>query len=481
MKTSFKIFLSLAAMLLLAVGFAMISPEATTESIFGLVLAAPIVLGMIETSDEAKQLRSATWDKMQALIDKRKAEKRAFTPEEDTQYNELRAEFDRLTDRLKELEADEKRALDMAGASFRKNYMNKPASEVEKYSMRKAILAKVEGRQLDGVELEMHQEAVKEARESGINLSGFGIPTIVLDHIQQKRAMSATGQTTNAGDQGGMAIVTEKQGLIEALRPLLVLSKLGVQTMGGLVGNVDLVKGTSTATAWEGENTDANETSSTISKSSFSPKRLAAFAKISKQLLLQSDINFQSFVMSDIYKAIAQAVESAGISGASGSTNPVGILATSGIGSVLGDTNGLAMAWEHIVKLEREIAIDNALMGSLGYLTNHKVKAALKQTKLDSGSGLFIWPQSANELNGYQVEVSNLVPSNLEKSGGSNLSAMIFGNWADMVIGQWGGIDMIVDNITLAEQGQIKLVTNSYWDIFIKRPESFAAMVDIIT
>ena len=297
---------------------------------------------------------------------------------------------------------------------------------------------------------------------------------------EEKRALTATGQTSTAGDQGGMAIVTEKQGLIEALRPLLVLSSLGVKTMGGLVGNIDLVKGTSTAAAWETENGDNDETTPTISKSSFSPKRLGAFTKISKQLLLQSDINFETFVMMDLYAAIAQAVETAAISGASGGNNPVGILATSGIGSVAGGTDGLAMAWSHLTALEKEVAIDNALKGTLGYLTNHKVKNALKNTKIDSGSGLFVWPQNANELNGYPVAVSNLVPSNLTKGTGTNLSAAIFGNWGDMVIGQWGGIDMLVDEITLHGAGQIKISTNSYWDVFVKRAQSFAAMVDII-
>ena len=269
-----------------------------------------------------------------------------------------------------------------------------------------------------------------------------------------------------------------------ALRPKLALAQLGVVTMGGLQGNVDLIKGTSTAAAWEDEIEENAETSITTSKASFSPKRLGAYGKISKQLLYQSEFNFQQIFVNDMLAAIAQAVESAAISGATSAKNPVGILSTTGIGSVVGGASGLAMAWDHLVKLEKEVAVDNALVGSLGYLTNAKVRAALKATKIDAGSGLFVWPAGANELNGYKVAISNLVPSNLTKVNGgttiTDLSAAIFGDWSQMYLGQWAGMDLVVDPYTLATTGQVKYVVNSWWDVFVKRPEAFAAMVDII-
>jgi HK97 family phage major capsid protein len=476
--------------LFVGIAFAAFSPEASAEGLIGLAFAAPLAIGMIENSVEARQHRSDVWDQMESMMNLRKSEKREFTEDEAKKYNELRSEFDKLTDKVKELEADEKRRLEMVGLSVQKRFSQKEERDLSKYSLKRAITLQASGKPLDGIEAEMHEEAAEEARNNGVALDGFGIPTMILDQLHnkrsmQKRAMSATGTTSEAGDQGGMAIITEKQGLIEALRPLLVLSGLGVRTMGGLTGNIDLVKGTSTVAAWETETGDADETGSTISKASFSPKRLAAYGVISRQLLNQSEINFETFFLNDLLRAIAQAVESAAISGASGGSNPVGILSTSGIGSVVGGVDGLAMAWEHVVKLEKEVAIDNALMGSLGYLTNTKVKAALKTKALDAGSGLFVWPQSENVLNGYPVAVSNLVPSNLTKVNGgtthTDLSAAIFGNWNDMMIGQWGGIDMIVDQYSLKKKGQIEIATNSFWDVLIRRPESFAAMVDIIT
>lgn len=482
MKKSLKIMMGLLAVLIVTLAASFLAPDNAAEGIMGIAIAAPLVIGFIENSTDARQERGKVWDAMQTMIESRKKEKRNFTPEEETQFEEYRKQFDDLTKKVEQLEADEKRALQMAGLEAeRRNRQNSHDKDIKRYSLQRAIQLKVNNRELDGVEAEMHKEAENEARGIGKVLSGIGVPSIAFGDIFHKRAMSATGQTSTAGDQGGMSIVSEKEGLIMALRPKLALSELGVITMGGLQGNIDLVKGTSTSATWEGENDENAETSITTSKSSFSPKRLGAYGKLSKQLLFQSEFNFQQVFVNDLLNAIAQAVESAAISGASGSSNPVGILGTSGIGSVVGGTNGLAMAWSHVVNLEKEVAVDNALMGSLGYLTNAKVKAALKQTELDSGSGLFIWPQNGNELNGYKVAITNLVPSNLTKNTGTSLSAAIFGDFSQMYIGQWGGLDLVIDPYTLATYGQIKVVANSWWDVFVKRPEAFAAMVDIIT
>lgn len=482
MKKSLKIMYGLFALLIVTLTFSFLSPDSALGAL-GVVFAAPMVIGMIQTSDDAKQERAKLDDLMNAILTKSKSEKRSLSTEEREQLNEYRSQFEDLTKQIAELEADEKRALIMAGVEVRKQHQQKADKDIKRYSLQRAIQLKAQGKELDGVESEMHQEAINEARNLGKSVDGIGVPSIAFGHIFS-RAMSATGQTSEALDQGGMSIMTQKEGLIMALRPKLELASLGVKTLGGLTGNVDLVKGTSVAAAWENEIEANAEGTIVTSKASFSPKRLGAYGLLSKQLLFQSEVNFQQIFIDDLLNAIAQAVESAAISGASGGSNPVGILSTSGIGSVVGGASGLAMAWDHLVALEREVAVDNALVGSLGYLTNAKVRAALKATKVDAGSGVFVWPVGASELNGYKVGISNLVPSNLTKVNGGTtitaLSAAIFGDWSQMYLGQWSGLDLVIDPYTAATTGQIKVVANSWWDVFVKRPEAFAAMVDII-
>ena len=181
--------------------------------------------------------------------------------------------------------------------------------------------------------------------------------------------------------------------------------------------------------------------------------------------------------------AIAQAVDIAAINGSGANNQPTGILNTTGIGSVAGGTNGAAPTLANIVQLEQAVAVANADEGSLGYLTNPKVRGKLKSSPLDAGSGRFLWDYSMPmELNGYNAQVSTNVPSDLTKGTGTALSAVIFGNFNDLVIGQFGsGLDLLVDPYTSAKDNIVNVIANSEYDCLIKQPASFAAMVDAIT
>jgi HK97 family phage major capsid protein len=446
------------------------------EAISFATLAIFPVVGKLETSLQIKERRGDLYKEMQDMNDLAKTEKRDLTDDEQKQYDTYAEEFDNLGKRLKRVEDEERRAAEMAGANYRKRSESKEDKEIRSYSILKAIRAKAEGRALDGIEAEMHQEAEKEARESGQSISGIGIPNVYFE----KRVQTATGQTSNALDQGGMMVPTTPQGLIMALRPQLVLAGLGAKTIGGMTGNISMVRGSSTTVAWETETGDANEGASTTSNVVLSPKRLAAIMPISKQLIMQTSGGVQQQLMDDLFAAIAQEVERVAIKGG-GTSEPTGILATTGIGDVAGGATGAAPTWSHVSALEKAVELANAMKASVGYLTNPKVKHKLRNTALDSGSGLFVWRQGDKDLNGYPCGISTLVPSDLTKSSGSALSAIIFGDFSQLAIYNWGGLDVVVDPYTLAGNNQIKLTVNSFWDIFLRQPAAFAAMLDAVT
>lgn len=451
----------------------------------GIVLATVPIFGELQTSLQIREKRGELHTLMTDLNKLARTEKRDFTDAEKAKYEEYETQFRALGERLQRVENEEKRMAEMAGAFAAKDNNDKEKREVKSYSLLRAINLQASGKPLDGIELEMHQEAIKEARSANTEIIGIGVPSIVLASHAEKR-MTATGQTSVAGDQGGMLVPVEKEGLIMALRPMLVLAKLGAKSFGNMIGNIDMVRGTSTACAWEGENTDADETDIATSKVTLSPKRLAAFTKLSKQLLLQTSTGLEAQVMNDLLAAIAQKVELAAINGSgSGNNQPTGILNTSGIGSVVGGASGAAPTYAHITELESKIELANAMRQNIAYLTNPKVKKTLKNTKIDAGSGLFVWPNIGNELNGYPAEVSTLVPSDLTKVNGEttieNLSAILLGDFSQLEIYNWGGMDITVDPYTLAKSAQIQLTVNTFWDVFLRQPAAFAAMVDAIT
>jgi HK97 family phage major capsid protein len=111
----------------------------------------------------------------------------------------------------------------------------------------------------------------------------------------------------------------------------------------------------------------------------------------------------------------------------------------------------------------------------------------LKQTQIDAGSGAMVMGYNSlfgsqmGVIDGYGVSVTSNVPNNLAKStttGG--LSAMIFGDFSQVVTAQFGGLELITDPYTLARTGQIALTMNSFVDSTVKQPNALGDIVDLI-
>jgi HK97 family phage major capsid protein len=351
------------------------------------------------------------------------------------------------------------------------------ARDLDRFSMGRGIQLAASGRQLDGVELEMHQEAIREAREFGLVLTGqFHVPMMALQH--GRRDMTAGV----AGD-GGNTILTTFGPFIELLYNKLTMRKLGTQFITNLQGNFSLPKlATGTAPAKAAENAALGESSPTSALVNFSPKRAGRFVEYSKQLVMQSSLAWEPILRNDLSSMLAVVMETASINGG-GTNEPTGILGTAGIGSVAGGTNGLALTRSNAIKLKTAVSVANADIGSLGFLTNAAVRGKAQETAIDAGSGLFLWKEDRDDsFLGYQAGVTNCVPSTLTKGTASGIcSAMIFGNFADSVLAQWGGIDFTVNPYIKDTEGLIRITADCFYDFGIRRAASFAAIQDLLT
>ena len=323
---------------------------------------------------------------------------------------------------------------------------------------------------LTGVEAEMAALAVEEASRSGVLLKGTGIPLAVLN-VRAFDGMTATGTPAD----GGMTIATQLR-YQEALRNKLVLAKMGATVMGGLVGNINMIEGQAVTASWEGENTTVADSKKKFTSRSISPKRVALSVPVSKQLIVQSSWDVEALVLETIIAAHAEALEDAAING-SGTGQPLGILNTTGIGAVTIGANGGLVTFGKLVDLETAIAVKSADVSKMGYLTTPQVRGYSKQTLRNANVSGYIWGDTG--LNGYPAYVSNIVPSNLTKGTGTGLSAALFGNFADLLLCQWGGLDIVVDPYTLKKEAALEITLNAYHDIFLRRKESFAAIKDI--
>lgn len=282
---------------------------------------------------------------------------------------------------------------------------------------------------------------------------------------------------------GGYFKATDTMSMIEMLRSRIILQTAGATTIDGLVGDVAFPKQTAAGTAyWVTEGNAPTESQQTLGQLLMQPKSVAGWTEYTRKLLNQASVSVENFVRADLTAILARAIDAAGLHGAS--NGPTGVAATSGVGSVAGGTNGLAPTWTHITALEREVAIDNADAGSLAYITNPKVRYKLKNTYRNATYGeIPVWGDNREQpLNGYPTHVTNQVSSALTKGSSSGVcSAIFFGNWADLLIGFWSGLDILLDPYALGTSGGHRVVAFQDVDIAARHAESFAVMLDALT
>lgn len=349
--------------------------------------------------------------------------------------------------------------------------------EAKRYSFVRAIHAlanpgDAKAQKAAAFELEASQAA---ADKAGRAARGIMVPNDVL-----RRDLNVTTATA-----GGNIVATNllAQDFITLLRNRMVIMGMGTRMLTGLQGNIAIPRQTGAGTAyWVSESGSPTESQQAFDQVAMTPKTVGAFSDISRKLLLQSSLDVEGFVREDLATILAHEIQRVAINGSGTAPEPRGILNTVGIGSVVGGTNGLAPTWQHLVSLETEVAQDNADVGTLGYLTNAKVRGKLKATERTSGNGVYLWQDGAQPINGYRAEITNAVPSNLTKGTSNGVaSAILFGNFADLLIGMWGGLDLMVDPYTGSTSGTVRVVALQDVDVAVRHAESFAAMVDALT
>jgi len=378
---------------------------------------------------------------------------------------------DRPLDEFRQVALESIQKLQPAKAAIEDSSIGMKDKEVQNFSVVRAINALVTGNWNDaGFEREMSDEMGKKINKRA---QGFYIPTDVLTRDLNVTTTTAGGHTVSTDLLSG--------SFIDMLRNKMEVVGLGANMMNNLVGNIAIPRQTGGATAyWVAESGAVTESQAAFDQVTLSPETVGAFSDISRRLLLQSSMDVEAFVRNDLATTLALEIDRAAINGSGSSNQPTGILNVSGIGSVVGGTNGAAPDWADIVDLESAVAIDNADVGTLGYLTNSAVRGKLLQTEKASSTGQFIWTDN-NTLRGYKAAVSNQVPSTLTKGSSSVCSAIIFGNWNDLLIGTWGGIDINIDTSTGSASGTVRVVALQDVDVAVRHAESFAAMQDATT
>ncbi len=322
--------------------------------------------------------------------------------------------------------------------------------EETQFSILNAIRAQVPelAREYDcGLAIEQSQEL---QRRSGRTAAGLMIPY---------NALSA-GTAADGGD----LVATELRAMsfIDVLRSRSVVMEAGATFMSDLVGNVDIPRKTSpSAPAWlASEDAVTTESDPQFDQVSLRPKDIGVHTQITRRLAQQSTPDAEAIVRNDLLSSIATGIDNAALNGDGTAGSPTGVVNQSGINTVT--FAATAPTWAEVVQLETEVNTDNALQGSTAYLVDANGLAAAKTTERATDTGLFIFDNGS--INSHQALVSNNVAAN----------NWMFGNWADLLIGQWNGaLDLIVDPYTESKRGRIIITAISTIDVAVRHPESF--------
>lgn len=293
------------------------------------------------------------------------------------------------------------------------------------------------------------------SRATGRNTQGIIVPADVLNSY--KRDLNSTDESALFADdfRGG--------DFIDVLRNKSSVMAAGATVLSGLSGDVKIPKKVSAASAsWIGESSAVSESEMTASAVTLTPKTVGAFTDVTTQLLAQSSLDIENLIREDLAQAIAIAMDKAALEGTGSNGQPTGILNVTGVNQV---TNFAAATptFAECVSLETAVSEDNALMGNLAYILPSSMYGALKTTEKASGTAQFV-VEPQGTINGYNAIVSN------QATAGN----LYYGNFSDVIVGLFSGLELVVDPYTNAPSGIIRITARQMMDVAVRHAQSFA-------
>lgn len=340
-------------------------------------------------------------------------------------------------------------------------------TETKRFSVLRAVRAMVDGDWKDaGFEREVSRQVELNMQRSGIQRAGTGKGFFIPVEVQ-KRDMSV-GVAANGGNMVGTELRPTE--FIEMLRAEQMATKLGVRTLTGLVGNLDVTKMTGASTAYwlATESTATTESQQTLGLVQFRPKTVAALVDVTRLLQMQSSPSADMLVSEDLAIQLALAKDIALFSGPGTGGQPTGILSTAGIGAV----TGTSLGYPGIIEFQTDVAAANALSADCAYVAHQGVAGLLKQRVRFAGTDSPLW--DGNILEG-KVD-------GFGSHGTPQMAAatMLFGNFRRGVLqAEWGVLEIDVNpyaNFAAAISSIRALLT---CDVGVRIPGAFSAAATI--
>ena len=287
----------------------------------------------------------------------------------------------------------------------------------------------------------------------------FVVPFEVAGPLQKRDLTTSTGDGV-VGEQ------FREGDFIEALRNASSVMAAGATMLTGLEGEIKIPRQSAVTVATflgaEGS-TSANDDDPEFDAVTMSGKLLGITSSVTKQLLNTGSLDVENLIRNDLARSIATGMDLAALSGSGAAGNPTGLDNINGISTV--DFASATPTFAEVVELESTIASNNALLGMPHYLMHPSVYGELKTVEKATNTAEFIVDRDGM-INGYPVIRS--------KQATADRRRMYMGNFADLLVGQFGpGVEIIVDPFSNASTGIVKVTATVVMDVAVRHTESF--------
>lgn len=395
----------------------------------------------VEKTDEVQEDKEVP---TQEEVEKKNTDTEDEKEQEETVEKSDEEVVDEDKDKDNDVESEDKKEDKEEARSARTHkHININTMKEQRFSLLKAIRNVAENRQQDKVTAAVCNEGMKEMRAAGLNTVGqIYIPTM------------ETRAAVSVASEGVDVVATDLYDIIEPLRAKNVLVQAGAKFYTGLTNNAQIPVMTGSNVGWAGETAAATDGNVLFNNVTLTPKRLTAYVDISKMLLAQDSIGVENAIRQDLINAINSKLESTILGkGAKSATTPAGIFN--------GKTPTKVTDFEGLVGLEAKVEEANVL-GGISYIASPSARASFRNM-MKGSRGTAQLAYTDGTLDGTPVYST----SNVEAK------TFVVGDFSNLAIGSWGGLDIVVDNYTQAVNGMIRLVVNAYFDAALIRPETF--------
>jgi HK97 family phage major capsid protein len=352
------------------------------------------------------------------------------------------------------------------------------ANETQRFSLLRAIDACTKNSwEKAGFELECSR-AVAQKLGKVVDERRFYVPfeamerQLPLPH-ERMASLRRIGQrdlSVASAGAGGYLVETDNVGFIEMLRNRMLAFRIGVRRLSGLQGSITIPRQSAAATAvWlSSETATATESQQTFVQVSMTPKTVGAYTEISRQLLLQSSPSAEGIVTDDLAQVVAVAGDLAVFEGSGASGQPTGLSQTSGIGSV----TGTSLAAAGIIEFQTDVAGGNVMPQSPAYVTTPAVAGLLMaRPELPSTGTTRLW--RGNVFDGSMFDLPAATTNQV------TAATMVFGDWQEIVVGEWGVLEVEVNPFASFQAGIIGVRAMYSMDVGVRRPFAFSRATSI--